>query len=149
MKISANDAPESSFSVLSCAGAGPIRFASQCWSCVVVSFCYFNEDSAGLGTYNRRINSATATVSVPGGGQYRLLYRLSNGAGPPNYWEARIESIDNSFTSIELEKLTDSASFNWRGRELPFRLPEGTAAIRLAFDFQQVRWNPQIDTDTI
>lgn len=89
------------------------------------------------------------TVSVPGGGQYRLLYSLKNDGihdgSFTNSWQARITAIDNSFPAIVLEYLQDSDSFGWTGRELPFSLPEGTAAIRLTFEFRQVRSGPPDD----
>lgn len=123
-----------------CAGEGPIYFDEACWSCSGDG-CLFLGDMAMLkGSRNPQI--ATAEVSVPGGGQYRLLYRLKNDGGPPNFWQARISSVDNSFPATILESLKDRQSFDWTDRELSFSLPEGTTAISLTFKFRQVRQSP-------
>lgn len=117
-----------------CAGKGEFRLYKECWSC---SGADLDEAHGRFGS-NGTTNSATAGVLVPGGGLYRLRYRLKNGAGPPNSWQARIDSIDNAFSAIELESFADSVFFDWTERELPFSLPEGTAVIRLTFEARQV-----------
>lgn len=88
-------------------------------------------------------SSATATVTVPGGGQYRLAYALSGG-GLPSSWEARIESVDGSFPAIVLESLADTTPAIDRPiEELPFTLPAGTAAIHLTFEARHLCSEPK------
>lgn len=90
----------------------------------------------------------SATVGVPGGGLYRLMYRLQNSAGPYNQWQATVSSVDQSFKDIPLENIQYSRTFNLTPRELPFTLPDGTAAIRLTFQANQVRSDPQLPNVT-
>lgn len=126
-----------------CAGEGLFRFFKPCWSCFG-EYCFLDGDSASLGPFGTT-SIAVARVSVPGGGQYRLRYRLKNGGGLSNSWQARIASIDGSFPTIVLESLTNSYLFDWTARELPFSLPGGTAAVSLTFEARQVRQRPHGD----
>lgn len=134
--------PDVTSFLLLCAGDS-IELDSSCWSCYG-DLCYLLGSFAGFGAIGTTSN-ATALVSVPSGGQYKLLYTLQNGAGPPNSWQARIGSIDNSFSTIILESLTDAPDFYYTERELPFSLPDGTAAISLTFEARQVCQGPQGD----
>lgn len=127
-------------SILLCAGLGPFSFSEPCWFCVG-EYCEFNGDYARLRAYGTTSSAAT-TVGVPGGGPYRLLYGLLNGAGPPNSWQASIASTDGSFPAIVLESLVDSEPFGWTERDLEFSLPDGTAAIILTFQARQVCHRP-------
>lgn len=105
---------------MSCSGAG----------------CYVGVNSAWFGSNGSTV-SATARVLVPGSGQYRLRYRIRNDGGPPNSWQVRIGSVDNSFSTMVLESFEDSDSFDWTERELPFSLPL-TPVVTLTFEARQV-----------
>lgn len=113
--------------------------SEPCWSCYggAEGICSINGDSASFASTGSP-SVVTGRVRVPGGGKYRLLYRLTNGDDPPNSWEARIDSVDKSFPAIVLESLTNVDPFFETERELPFSLPEGTVEIRLSFGYSQV-----------
>lgn len=134
------------------AGEGPFRLSAPCWSCFG-DYCLLRGDSASLGSPGTTCG-ITAVVSVPGGGQYRLLYRLFVGYSIPSLyrvntsglpsqsWQARITSIDHSFPAIVLESFTDFRGQS-TNRELTFSLPEGTSVISLTFEASEVRQGPQ------
>lgn len=120
------------------AGQGPFSTSSPCWTCNGPG-CLPQDSYLEFASTGGTTTSATAVVSVPGGGQYRLIYYLAHAGGSPNSFESRIGSVDGSFTSMVLESLTDSPEFrNFASRELPFVLPDGTQAVTLTFMAQQV-----------
>lgn len=84
--------------------------------------------------------AVTTTVTVPGGGPYKLAYQLYNSGGHKvNSWQAIIEPLDGPwFSPIVLDTLFNAPAFNWTARELPFSLPPGTKSIALAFQARNV-----------
>jgi hypothetical protein len=73
------------------------------------------------------------TIPKPGGGLYRLAYKLSNSGEPPNSWQAIIGSPNGAFAPNVLESLTDSTTFSAVNRELFFTLPSATTVIAVTF----------------
>jgi hypothetical protein len=124
-----------------CAGQGPYSFNDSCWSCIANN-CIFHNGYVEFGPFGTTGNLSTM-VTVSGGGPYQLAYRLTNeGGGPPISWRAIIGSLDGSFSPIVLDTLTNSSSFYYEERTLPFELPKGTKAITLTFEARQVRILP-------
>jgi hypothetical protein len=96
-------------------------------------------NTAVFGAVGRPTNISTS-ISVPGGGIYRLAYWLANSGGPANFWRAIVGPTDRSFEPIVFDVLTDSPSFGRTYREFAFSLPRGTVAITLTLEGRQVRF---------
>eukprot|EP00884_Botryococcus_braunii_P006086 jgi/Botrbrau1/15479/Bobra.43_2s0099.1 len=121
------------------AGGGPYVFSEACWTCLDEdpgSFCLPAGSYLRLAAYGR-VTRVSTGVSVPGGGPYRLVYRLRNEGGPTNSWQAVIGSVDSSFSDMTVEFINNSNAFDWTYRELPFLLPPGTTTITLTFGGRQ------------
>jgi hypothetical protein len=128
-------------SVPLCAGQGPYSLSYPCWTCA--GSCQLNEDYARLGSVGYAANLST-TVTVPGGGPYRLAYTLSLDDGQPNAWRAVVGSVDGTFTSLVLEALVDAPGFPPTARQLSFSIPDGTTAVTLTLAGRHVRSDPLI-----
>lgn len=120
------------------AGQGLFNMAEPCWTCQGPS-CSLKGDRAELGPTTGASSSASAFISVPGGGLYTLSYLLSNGAGTPNSWQAMISSQDGSFEPLILDILVDSPELDLAARRIPFTLTHATTVVKLAFNARQVR----------
>lgn len=135
------------------AGQGPFLLSPDCWTCYGRS-CNFTGDVATFGPTNGVNVTAAARVSVPGGGKYRLIYRLKNFSptGSRNNWQAIIRPIiDKQFNPFFMDPLNNMSSFNWTDRPEPgpgpdlseniFKLPPATTVFNLTFEARQV-WSP-------
>ncbi len=117
-------------------------FSTPCWTCQG-DLCLIRETYARLGPVGTT-SDLTTRVTVQGGGAYRLVYTLTHDDGQqkPNAWRVVIGSIDGSFSSIQLESLTDAPAFPARSTQRPFNVPARTTAITLTFSGRQVRISP-------
>lgn len=132
------------------AGQGPYPLNFPCWSAFpcnepFYAYCYLGGDFADLEVPYEApsvtFNMAT-TVSVPGGGPYRLSYTLSLEvlAHFQSFWMTTIASTDGSFLPIVLESFSNSDGVIYPSqRELGFSLPSGTSILRLNFTGTPVR----------
>jgi hypothetical protein len=124
-------------------GGASYTLSTPCWTCIDYppgSYCTLAGASAKLAGPVGQVSRATTTVSVPGGGPYRLRYRLQNpGRNSSNSWQAVIGPVDNNFTWIVVDSLTNSSLFDWTFRELPFNLQTGTTAVTLTIGGRNVR----------
>jgi hypothetical protein len=125
-----------------CAGNGTFLFSTTCWSCVDAGYgCdYLDENQKSnlrLTTpiYSGVTSNLTTQVTIPkpGGGLYRLAYKLTNSGEPPNSWQAVIGSPNGAFAPNVLESLTDSPTFSAVNKELFFTLPSATTVITVTF----------------
>eukprot|EP00884_Botryococcus_braunii_P018301 jgi/Botrbrau1/5154/Bobra.0172s0026.1 len=117
-----------------CFAAGQTVFplSAPCWSCVG-DYCDLYGASARLGAVGTTSNLTTRLLT-PGGGVYRLKYRLQLAEGGPGSWRSVISSTDGSFPPIILESFDNLFDYNWVPmRELAFNIPSRTRAIDLTF----------------
>eukprot|EP00884_Botryococcus_braunii_P018303 jgi/Botrbrau1/5156/Bobra.0172s0028.1 len=124
------------------AGQNVFPLSAPCWSCVG-DYCDLYETSARLGAVGTTSNLTTRLLT-PGGGVYRLKYRLQPTAGTPNSWRAVIGSTDGTFPPVVLESFDNIfpyyVDYNWMPmRELVFNIPSRTRAIDVTFVGRHVR----------
>jgi hypothetical protein len=107
-----------------------------CWDCNRTR-CMTTDNYARFGTEGGT-HPAMARFFLGPGRIYRLTYDLENSGGPPNAWEASVNTVDGPPFSVVLESLNNSMPFKSRTRIFTIIFPANTTVMQLTFTERQV-----------